>query len=117
MPKDILMHIGACIQKARKEKGWSRQEVYERTGISLRHIQDIEKGRTNCTCEMLYLLVKTLEIPGGYLFTPDGSRSDADCEQIVEAVSGCSEQERAMICRVVLDMARGFAQMKEKGES
>lgn len=117
MPKDIIVHLGECILKARTEKGWARQELYERTGVSLRHIQDIEKARTNCTCEVLYILVKELQIPGGYLFTPDGLERDAEIEYLTEAISRCTESERKLIYRVVMDMVNGFEHMKDEGEA
>lgn len=116
MPKDIIVHLGECILKARTEKGWARQDLYERTGVSLPHIQDIEKARTNCTCEVLYILVKALQIPGGYLFTPDALECDAETEQLTAAISRCTQAQRKMIYRVVMDMVNSFDQMKEKGE-
>ena len=44
MRNDVIEHIGSCIWEARRHKGYSRRVLSEKTGLSERTIEKIEKG-------------------------------------------------------------------------
>ena len=56
MRNDVIEHIGSCIWEARRHKGYSRRVLSEKTGLSERTIEKIEKGKVNTTAETLYTL-------------------------------------------------------------
>lgn len=45
MRNDVIEHIGSCIWEARRHKGYSRRVLSEKTGLSERTIEKIEKGK------------------------------------------------------------------------
>ena len=53
MRNDVIEHIGSCIWEARRHKGYSRRVLSEKTGLSERTIEKIEKGKVNTTAETL----------------------------------------------------------------
>lgn len=53
MRNDVIEHIGSCIWEARRHKGYSRRVLSEKTGLSERTIEKIEKGKVNTTTETL----------------------------------------------------------------
>lgn len=59
---DVIEHIGSCIWEARRHKGYSRRVLSEKTGLSERTIEKIEKGKVNTTAETLYTLIMLKDI-------------------------------------------------------
>ena len=45
MPKDMLQYLGTFIRKSRKDCKLTQEELAEQTGVSSRHIANIEKGK------------------------------------------------------------------------
>ena len=62
MPEKTLKRLGNSIRENRKQKGYSQQELLEITGISRRHIVNIENGIANASFEIVTILVKELNI-------------------------------------------------------
>ena len=54
------MLLGKCIRNARKECGLTQKELAIQTELSVKTIQDIEKGRKNPTYETLARLMERL---------------------------------------------------------
>lgn len=50
------------IKEHRKQRGYSQQELSEITGISRRHIANIENGIANASFEIVTILIKELNI-------------------------------------------------------
>ncbi len=62
MPERTLKRLGNTIREHRKQRGYSQQELSEITGISRRHIANIENGIANASFEIVTILVKELHI-------------------------------------------------------
>ncbi|UTY39057.1 helix-turn-helix transcriptional regulator [Allocoprobacillus halotolerans] len=62
MPEKTLKRLGNSIREHRKQKGYSQQDLAEITGISRRHIANIENGIANASFEIITILVKELNI-------------------------------------------------------
>ena len=65
---EILRKIGANIKAERLKQKLTQSELAERTGISLRHIQNIENGKAAATMGSLYLINLTLKLSFEELF-------------------------------------------------
>ena len=69
--------IGNMISKIRKEKGMTKTELANITGINIGHITHIEKGERNPSHKALKNICKALEVPYQQLmFTYDKSISE-----------------------------------------
>lgn len=53
--------IGPGIREYRKSKGFSVEEICDRTGLSLSHIRQIEQGARKISINTLYKLMNALE--------------------------------------------------------
>ena len=47
MPMELIKELGRRIQKARKEKGLTQQELADLSHVSLKHVQGCERGVKN----------------------------------------------------------------------
>jgi transcriptional regulator with XRE-family HTH domain len=60
---EYLQRLGRNIKRARMKAGLRQIDVYERTGLTYRHYQNIEAGRINCTIGTLCRVAVVLEVP------------------------------------------------------
>ncbi|MBQ9951117.1 MAG: helix-turn-helix transcriptional regulator [Clostridia bacterium] len=59
--------IGQRIRAARKNKGWTQQQLAERINVSTSYIGHIEHGLKSFALDTLFSLCDTLEISADYL--------------------------------------------------
>lgn len=97
MPDDSLQYLGACIRKARLAFGLTQEKLSEQSGVSLRHIANIEKGRMNPSYEILKRLVDRLGISADMLFHPDYSKPDAAFLEFMGKYRACSEEDQKIL--------------------
>lgn len=72
VPMELIKELGRRIQKARKEKGLTQQELADLSHVSLKHVQGCERGVKNPSFEVLRAFCQSLE----FIFRfPDESRS------------------------------------------
>lgn len=62
-----LKELGKRIEKLRKEKGMSQNELARRLGTKNNQIRRIEKGLANCTVATLWKVAEALEVEFGEL--------------------------------------------------
>ena len=98
---DMIEHIGSRIWEARRHKGYSRRVLSEKTGLSERTIEKIEKGKVNTTAETLYTLINALDMSADYLFKMDKHQADAKCEQVINMLMACDENQKDVVCRTM----------------
>ena len=67
---EMLKELGRRIQKARKEKKLTQQELADLSHVSLKHVQSCERGKKNPSFEVLRELVQSFEFVLGF---PDES--------------------------------------------
>lgn len=54
--------IGIAIKKARKKHGWSREELSEKSGVSIAYLVDIENKGQSPSTRKLFPIIKSLEL-------------------------------------------------------
>ena len=59
---DIKRLIGSRIQKLRKAKGLSQEELSEKVGLSSKYISSIERGNENPTLDTFIKLARSLNV-------------------------------------------------------
>ncbi len=57
-----LRHVGAQIQAARREKGWTQAELARRAGLGQKEISRIENGKSNITLLTLIKMARMLGV-------------------------------------------------------
>ena len=62
MFQDIYKRIGFNLLKERRLKGWTQEQLSERSGVSRSRISKMENGKENFNIESLFLIAQSLEI-------------------------------------------------------
>ena len=68
MFQDTYKRIGFNLLKQRRLKGWTQEQLAEKSGVSRSRISKIEYGKENFYIESLFLLAQSLEIDFRELF-------------------------------------------------
>lgn len=112
MRNDVIEHIGSCIWEARRHKGYSRRVLSEKTGLSERTIEKIEKGKVNTTAETLYTLINALDMSADHLFKMDEHQADVKCEQVINMLMACDENQKDVVCRTMQTLIEAMREEK-----
>ena len=62
MFEDIYKRIGFNLLKQRRLKGWTQEQLAEKSGVSRSRISKMENGKENFNIESLFLIAQSLEI-------------------------------------------------------
>lgn len=96
MPEDKFTFLGNCIRSARKDCQLTQQELADQSGLAVKTIQDIEKGRKNPTYETLCLLIERLGISGNSLFPSNSAVDDEALQYFLGKLQSCNKQNQKM---------------------
>lgn len=61
--QDFLIAVGQRIKRYRNARGFSQEELSERSGLHRTYISQLEKGERNATLLSLRSICKGLELP------------------------------------------------------
>lgn len=101
MQEDILKYLGRCIREARIAYSLTQEELAEQSGVSVRHIANIEKGRLNPLYEIIKLLIKRLGVSVETFFYPDIPKQDAELNEFIGKYHACSNEDRKILLRTL----------------
>ena len=62
MFQEIYIRIGFNLMKQRRVKGWTQEQLAEKSGVSRSRISKMENGKENFNIESLFLIAQSLEI-------------------------------------------------------
>ena len=108
MRENNFFYLGQCVRDARKRCGLTQQDLADRSGMGLRHIQNIEYGLVNPSYECLDALIKSLGVSANLLFHPDMSEQDIELERFIGKYLSCTEEERRILLHTAEFMADQF---------
>ena len=93
--------LGDVVRTTRKSRHLSQEALAERIGVCKRTIIDIESNTGNPKFEVLYPLVRELDLPLYQVFYPDVEENSELKNVLIQEVSSCSEYEMRVILSVV----------------
>lgn len=93
--------LGDVVKATRKSRHLSQEALAERIGVCKRTIIDIESNTGNPKFEVLYPLVRELDLPLYQVFYPEVEENLELKNVLVQEVSSCSEYEMRVILSVV----------------
>lgn len=99
--------LGSVIRETRLRLGLTQSQVAERADVEVRTIMHIENGKTNPTWEIVFPLIRALEIDPRAIFYPELKREDEAMAHIQILLSRYSEDDiRSLIpiCEAVLSV-------------
>lgn len=98
--------LGDVVRVIRKEKNMSQEALAERIGVCKRTIIDIENHTGNPKFEILYMLVRELDLPLYEIFYPERAGKLEIKDLIMEELSVCSDKEMRVILSVIKSLRR-----------
>ena len=93
--------LGEVVRTTRKSRHLSQEALAERIGVCKRTIIDIENNTGNPKFEILYPLVRELDLPLYQVFYPEVEENSELKNVLIQEVSSCSEYEMKIILSVV----------------
>ena len=93
--------LGDVVRTTRKSRHLSQEALAERIGVCKRTIIDIESNMGNPKFEILYPLVRELDLPLYQVFYPEVEENAELQNEIIQQVSSCSEYEMRIILSVI----------------
>lgn len=99
--------LGDIVRATRKSKHLSQEALAERIGVCKRTIIDIENNAGNPKFEILYPLVRELELPLYQIFYPEVSENFELKNMLMQELDNCSEYEM----RIVLSLVKSLRQV------
>lgn len=67
---DMRMLVGDNCARLRRAKGWTQEQLAERSGLSQQYLSDLERGKRNPTIVTIYEIAHALEVSHVELVTP-----------------------------------------------
>lgn len=101
--------LGDAVRKARCERGLTQNEVADRIDVDVRTVLNIENHKGNPKLDVLYPLVRALQMDPMELFYPELNPRREETDRFVRWISQCDEAELAAllpICEKVLEALR-----------
>ena len=109
--KEFASHeLGSVIKAARLDKHFTREQLADKLDIGYRHLMGIENRHKTPGFDLLFRLVRELEIPGDKIFYPEMGGDPSEAEPLVRTIYRCGSKEINAV-KALLDVL-----LKEKGE-
>ena len=107
---ELIKELGRRIQKARKEKGLTQQELADLSHVSLKHVQGCERGVKNPSFEVLRAFCKVLNLSLDSLMNLDLPEDEQSANDMRQLYLSCPPAAR----KALLNSARALAdELKE----
>lgn len=95
------MFIGKNLRVLRKKKGWTQQELANRSGIKLTHISTLESSESDPKLSTLSRLIEALDCSPNELMTEEQKEGDAGFKASLRKAEALPEQDKAIIMDVI----------------
>ena len=116
---DFVHSLGDSVKRARQAKGLTQAQVAEKIGVDQRTIINIENYRGNPKLEVLFPLVRLLEIDPFEIFYPELEQTKESAHRIQIMLKDADKKEIEFlfsICRAVMDVMRSDEEQTVKVE-
>jgi len=91
----VASRIGARLRRLREQKGLTLHELSQRSGVSLAHISEIERGRSTASLKTLEKLASALEVSTSYLLQEERSETLGNKVRRLREKIGLTQKELA----------------------
>ena len=100
-----LKELGQKLKAARKKKGLTQQQLADISHVSLKHIQNCERGEKNPSFEILRALVQVLDISLDSLIAPNTLDDEQAANEMRQIYLSCPPVAR----KTLLNSTRALA--------
>lgn len=101
--KELRERLGGLVQAEREGKGWTQEQLAERSGIHWTTVGKIERGLLLPSIAVFVLLARALGVPLGEMLAKalDEPRVASDDDETLRCVRGLPRAERARLLPVL----------------
>lgn len=89
--------LGDSVKRARGKLGLTQSEVADMIDVDVRTVLNIENYKGNPKMEVLFPLIRVLEIDAREIFNPEMHRKSPNLCQLRLLIEECNEEEAAAI--------------------
>lgn len=97
----IRDELGEILKQTRIESGYSREQVSERVGISLRYLIAIENENKKPSYEVLFQLIRELNVKTDTIFFPESKSINTKLEKLIRLIYQCDERDLTVVTATV----------------
>ena len=101
MPELDLVLLGKRIRDARKKCGLTQKELAAQTGLAVKTVQDIEKGRKNPTYETLARLMERLGVSPDAAFHSETIAPTEEMKDFLEYFQSCNPRGQEILLKTL----------------
>ena len=96
-----LVCLGNRIREARKECGLTQQELADQTGLAVKTVQDIEKGRKYPSYETLARLMERLAMSPDAAFHSKTITPTEEMKDFIENFKSCDPKSQEILLKTL----------------
>ena len=98
---DYTRTLGDVVKRARGKLGCTQDEVANAISVDVRTVLNIENYRGNPKFEVLYPLIRALQIDANEIFYPEQQRKSSELFKLYTIINDCSDEEAAFLFPVM----------------
>ena len=114
MPELELTLLGSRIRNARKYCGLTQKELANQTGLAVKTVHDIEKGRKSPTYETLARLIDRLGISPNTLFLAEAPTQSEEIQYFLENFQMCDQKSQIVLLKTLRFLAEQLYTLEDK---
>lgn len=92
MPEDTLAILGQRVRAARIVRGLSQERLSDISGVSIKHIANIENAKCNPSIEKLVMVVRALGVSLDAMLNPPSEQEKEELQEITDLYASCSRE-------------------------
>ena len=96
-----LALLGSRIRAVRKDRGVTQQELAHQTGLPVKTVRDIERGRKNPSYETVIRLLNRLGISPDTVFHSGKPAPSEEMQLILESFQSCDPKVQKVLLKIV----------------
>ena len=89
--------LGGVVKSARTERNLTQKQLAERLGIISHYLMSIENKQQIPSGELLFRIIRELEIPADTIFYPEYGHDNAVVKKLQILLSQCNEKDITVI--------------------
>lgn len=98
---DYAISLGNAVKHKRKEINLTQVQVADLIDVDSRTIMNIENHKGNPKLEILYPLIRALNIDAQEVFYPELQQENPHLRQLMRLLSDCSDQEAETLIPII----------------
>lgn len=116
MEKSNLEYLGRCVFAARQDCGLTQKELAQQTQLTVKTIQNIEKGRKNPTYNTLVKLISRLGMTADVLFQTETSVEKEKFQYFMGKFQACDQNSQKILLDTLNFLAEQLMQSLKESE-